>query len=1054
MKSPLIFSGLVLALGLPCALPAAQFKLGVHTFTVPDGFTIERVAATDQAPRPVSAAFDDKGRLYVTDSSGSNEKPSEQLKNPKSRILRLEDADGDGVYEKSTVFADKVMFPQGCLWHDGSVYVAGPPSIWKFTDTDGDGVADRREEWFKGGTLTGCANDIHGPHLGPDGYIYWTKGAFDEQTHTLGNGRVLKDRAAHIYRAKPDGSDLDVVMTGGMDNPVEVAFTAEGEVVFTSTFIDFSQPGFRDGIGHASYGAVFGKENSALDDGRVKRTSPELTHPFVQFGAGAPSGLCRYQGGEFGPGYKDNLFASLFNLRKVTRHQLRPDGATYASTDSDFVVSDNMDFHPTDVIEDADGSLLIVDTGGWYKLCCPSSQIAKADVLGGIYRVRRVGASKRADPHGTKIAWSALAPAELVKFLDDARFVVRDRAIAELTRRKEAAIPALTLVMENSTSEQAAANAVWALARIANPEARRALYKSFARAKPDDLVTQTAVRALGLWRDAVAVGGNISETHHSMLAVFDSLGHQNPFAQRVAVETVARSGAKVPLRRLVAILERPNPDPTLQHGVINALIELAGASELRKLLTSDNAVVRRAALIALDQMDGGGLKAEHVTPLLASGNSSLRRAASWITGRHPEWAEDLAGFFRERLAARQLTAADRSELQAQLVTFAKSPGVQQLLATTAQDSKAAAELRALALRAMAQAGLKETPPAWRAAVVAALRDADATVAAQAVATARSISVPKEEQPALITALQKIADNPAHSAEQRLNALAAVPTGTLEHQPEAFSFILASLDPSRPVNQRAAAASIITRARLHPAQLQSLANAMKNVSPLEMPKLLAVFEKSTDEKLGLRLVESLGKAKPAGMRADLVRSALAAFPASVQERAADLLAKLNADAGKQKAHLDALLTEVHGRGDIRRGQAIFNSAKAACSACHAIGYQGGKVGPDLTRISEVRGERDLLEAIVYPSASFVRSYEPMIVATKDGEEHSGVLRREDAAEVLLATGPTTEMRIARADITEMRPGAVSVMPQGLDEQLSRAELADLLAFLRNTKWGAQ
>jgi hypothetical protein len=182
---------------------------------------------------------------------------------------------------------------------------------------------------------------------------------------------------------------LDVVMTGGMDNPVEVAFTAEGEVVFTSTFIDFSQPGFRDGIAHATYGAVFGKENSALDDGRVKRTGPDLTHPFVQFGAGAPSGLCRYEGTAFGPEYRDNLFATLFNLRKVTRHRLRLNGATYASTDSDFVVSDSLDFHPTDVLEDADGSLLIVDTGGWYKLCCPSSQLAKADVLGGIYRVRR-----------------------------------------------------------------------------------------------------------------------------------------------------------------------------------------------------------------------------------------------------------------------------------------------------------------------------------------------------------------------------------------------------------------------------------------------------------------------------------------------------------------------------------------------------------------------------------------------------------------------------------------------------------------------------------------
>ena len=121
MKKP--FPLLVVAVLIPLSpvMHAAQFKIGAHQFTVPDGFTIERVATTDLAPRPVSASYDDKGRLYVTDSSGSNEKPSEQLKNPTHRLLRLEDTDGDGIYEKSTVFADKVMFPQGCLWHAGSV---------------------------------------------------------------------------------------------------------------------------------------------------------------------------------------------------------------------------------------------------------------------------------------------------------------------------------------------------------------------------------------------------------------------------------------------------------------------------------------------------------------------------------------------------------------------------------------------------------------------------------------------------------------------------------------------------------------------------------------------------------------------------------------------------------------------------------------------------------------------------------------------------------------------------------------------------------------------
>ena len=169
------------------------------SLSVPPGFVVERVAGPPLVDRPIVADFDDEGRLYVADSSGSNDKVDKQLEERPHRIVRLEDTDGDGRFDKSIVFADRMMFPEGTMWFDGSLYVAAPPSIWKLTDTNGDGVADEREEWFQGKTLTGCANDLHGPYLGPDGWIYWTKGAFAEQTYERPGKPPLVTRAvAHL----------------------------------------------------------------------------------------------------------------------------------------------------------------------------------------------------------------------------------------------------------------------------------------------------------------------------------------------------------------------------------------------------------------------------------------------------------------------------------------------------------------------------------------------------------------------------------------------------------------------------------------------------------------------------------------------------------------------------------------------------------------------------------------------------------------------------------------------------------------------------------------
>ncbi len=609
---------------------AGEVTLNGHVFTLPDGFEIELIAGPPLVNRPITGAFDEQGRLYVADSSGSNDPVKQQLAERPHRILRLEDTDGDGRFDRHTVFADKMMFLEGTMWLDGSLYVSAAPTIWKLTDTNGDGVADRREEWLTR-TLTGCANDLHGPYPGPDGWIYWCKGAFARQTYQLPGHERVASAAAHIFRARRDGSGLEPVMTGGMDNPVDVVFTPGGERIFTTTFLVHPQEGQRDGLIHAIYGGVYGKDHHVING--HPRTG-DLMPPLVHLGPAAPCGLVRYESTTFGPGYRDNLFACCFNMRKITRHVLKPAGATFQAVTTDFLVSTNLDFHPTDILEDADGSLIVIDTGGWYKLCCPTSQLWKPDILGAIYRIRRKGAPKIDDPRGAKLGWKTasiesisnrvknpqpvLDPEadsleSLAKRLGDPRPAVRHRAIEELGSRGEQAVPILA-AMHKEPSIEARRNALWALVRIDGPEARAAVRAGFFDL--DETVKQVAAHGVSLHRDRDALP--------QLVELLKSVSLQN---QRVAAEALGRIGDKFAVAPLLEAAGKLPPPleytsvphgyrvlttvawpeaRILEHSLIYALIEIADPAATRAGLASDNESIRHAALIALDQMPGGG----------------------------------------------------------------------------------------------------------------------------------------------------------------------------------------------------------------------------------------------------------------------------------------------------------------------------------------------------------------------------------------------------------------------------------------------------------------
>ncbi len=695
------------------AIEAAEVHVDGRTFRIPDGFTIERAAGSPLVDRPITAAFDDRGRLYVADSSGSNDNVQKQLAERPHRIVRLEDTDRDGKFDKTVVFADRMMFPEGTMWFEDSLYVAAPPSIWKLTDTDGDGVADRRVEWFRGKTLTGCANDLHGPYPGPDGWIYWCKGAFARQTYERPGRSPFSTRASHIFRCRPDGTGIEPVMTGGMDNPVDVVFTPGGERIFTTTFFVHPGGGQRDGLIHAIYGGIYGKVHDPIFEPIHKWTGPDVMPVLLHMGPAAPCGLTRYESDAFGAAYQDNLFACYFNLHKVGRHVLTVQGATFATKDEDFVTSPDLDFHPTDVLEDADGSLLIVDTGGWYKLCCPTSQLHKPDVLGAIYRVRRTGraeagrsARARASP-GTRST-----PDQLVTLIDDPRPAVRLRAIRTLAARGETALAPLAdrlrALAAKRTARAAPAgrvDAVWAACRIDHPRARAIVRQALG--DPNPLVRQAAAHVAGLWRDREAVA-----------KLIDVLRDGPPAAARAAAEALGRIGDTAAVPALLEAAGRAE-DRIMEHAITYALIEIddprrpAAGWRARRHGPAAPRWSRSTRWTA-----AGSTRRPSRTCWARASRASRRRprgSSAGIPSGPASWRASSV----QRLARADLAAGERAELERQLGRFAEAAPIQRLLAERLRDPSVSPAERLSCLAAMSHSGLKRgrcrasgSPP-WR-----------------------------------------------------------------------------------------------------------------------------------------------------------------------------------------------------------------------------------------------------------------------------------------------------------------------------------------------------
>ena len=1028
MKSPVVFCSIAILMQASVARtdePDRQLHL-------PDGFVIEQVAGEQQVVFPMFATFDDRGRLYVAESSGLDLYQELQKQTRRCRVRRLEDRDGDGRFESSQVFADQLVFPMGLCWHDGKLYVADPPDLVTFEDRDGDGHAEQRNVILTGFGHTDNGS-LHGLVFGPDGLLYMTMGEPDGYRLKRQDGKMLTGKSGALIRCRPDGTDPEVLCRGFV-NLVELVFTPQGEMIGTDNFFRKPVGPLRDALVDLAPGGLY---PLSLEDKGTPQPITGLPLPAISlFPAVAPSGLARYEGSTWGSPFRGQLFSAQHNSRKVQRHELVRTGSTFASHDVDFLTSDDPDFHPSDVLQDADGSLLVIDTGGWYVQHCPTGRIRNSHAPGGIYRIRRSDTPKQNVPRGNgwglELDWDRASPERLCRLLSDPRPMVRRRAGLRLRQYDSEAVGPLSAVLQESQDIEAKQLAIWALAGCTDPLSLEPLRQALKSDQSE--VVATAARALALRQD---------KTSSARLCAL--LSASQPQVRRAAADALARCGQVEAVSALLDSLTT-GPDPFLKHALIHAVYQIASKEQLLAALEHPHPAVQRCALVLLDQHPDGGITNDAVMARLGATDEALRQSALRILMRHPEWAEDAQALLRQWLEAPSLSDMQRAAVPGLFVAFQDRPAVQQLVSAKLTEQTLPRDRLVLLLRTVGQCSLGDLPRSWIDGLAKATHHSDAEVQRAAVETAAKLNIP--ELDAALTALTEQSDTPP---PLRIAALGAVVGRQSGLSDSAFKFLTAEMDRRAKPLTRLAAAEVLGRAKLTDSQLIAVLEEIPD-DPLIWPQLLPAYRHSNNQNVGLALVRRLGElVKSDSFRpseAELLKI-LQSYRGSVSEKGASLLTTLR----ERRAALGSRLEEYQSLGeggDVDRGRKVFFDKEVACGACHRVAAQGGNVGPDLTTIGAVRSVRDLLESIVAPSSTFAQGYENYVVLMSDGRVASGLIVRQSAETLLLQSASGQEQRFHEDHIEELTRQSTSIMPDGLDQKLTRAQLRDLLAYLKSLK----
>lgn len=1077
----------------PAAGNAAELDVALKKLRVTPGFKAEIYAAEPLIQNPVSFDFDEQGRAFVVETHrrrtsvfdirnhpdwlnddfsfrsvadrsnffrkvlvpGNTNLPAKiiqdrnndgkfdvrDLEVESERVRLLFDDNRDAKADRATTYATGFNttvsgVAAGVLARKGDVYFTCIPDLWLLRDGNNDGVADFRKSLATGfGVhISFGGHDLHGLQFGPDGKLYFS--IADRGLNVVSGGKKLfNPDSGAILRCNPDGSNLELVATG-LRNPHELAFDQHGNL-FTGEnnadggdkarwlyVVEGGDYGWHYGWQHQPKLGAWNAE--ALWELPPTNTAAYIIPPIAHIGHG-PAGLAFYPGTGLPNQYRDHFFMCDFP-GGVQSFAVEPKGAGFAVGDLRQFL---WELYPVDVDFGPDGGVYVLDwVQGWEKtgkgrlFRIVEEKSAKDPLVAETRRLLAEGMEKR----------SSEELGDLLAYVD-----MRVRMAAQFELADRAATNILTEIAQSGPTELARLHGIWGLGQIARTNAQ--VYTMILPFLEDTNVEvrAQATKVVGEGRFALAFP-NLAR------AARDANARVRYFAM-LGLGRLGTADAAEPV--IHALRDNNDSDPFLRHAGVMAFTWLNEAGAVEEASRDSSAAVRLAALLAMRRLQRPELamflyesnpqfvveaaRAIYDLPINsamtqlaamiskpASPKAAMRRAlhANYRLGKL-ENAMALSDFASNTNVVPELRA-DAIEL---LGRWAENSKRDLFLGLWRPIPERDARPAAITFRSDAASFLEPGPPQVRLAAIRA-----------AVRLGVDSAGPQ---------LFRIFTNQTEASALRVESLQALAALKAPSLGTALKFALTETD----ADVRKAAGSL--QARSQPgdaltAVLRMLDNGIIPEKQSAIDMLGDMKNRTVDPVLLMWMDRVVSGKAPRELQLEILEAAAKRSDPMIKQH----LQRYNDSRSKDPI---ANNREALAGGDPELGKKIFLERQdVQCLRCHTINgingnNGGGVVGPNLTGVGKRLSREEILESILLPNNRISKGYENLVIKMKGGQTYVGLLKQDDAENVIIDSPEDGLLKVPKAEIEDLNLG-ISSMPPEIATALSKRDLRNLVEFL--------